>query len=222
MPKPDVTLHPEDIEALPWVRPSGAVDGVVERILTIDLATGSATRLLKVDPYVDTGIFRHDHWEEVWMLEGSYKIGTEFHPTGTYTCKGPHVDHGPFITNDGYLGLEVRDFLPPTMDKPTVTLLPIDIERLAAEPLGATSATVRQLVVGPSGSLTRLLHLPAGAEIPGRTLDAHEEWWVFRGDARCGDLVLTQGTYLARSPGWEAGPLVASTDYLALEVRNHW
>jgi hypothetical protein len=192
MPKPDVTLHPADIEALPWVRPAGAVEGVAERILTIDPATGSATRLLKVDPYVDTGIFRHDHWEEVWMLEGSYKMGPEFHPTGTYTCKGPYVDHGPFITNDGYLGLEVRDFLPPAMDKPRATLLPIDIERLVAEPIGTTEA------------------------------NAHEEWWVFRGDARCGDLVLEAGTYLSRSPGWETGALIATTDYVALEIRNRW
>ena len=222
MPKPDVTLSPAAIDQLPWERPEGAVDGVVERILTRDPETGSATRILRVDPYVDTGIFRHDHWEEVWMLSGSYKMGPEFHPTGTYTCKGPHVDHGPFITNDGYVGLEARDFLPESMDKPRATLLPIDIERLPATRLEGTDATARVLVAGPSGSLTRLVHVPAGVELSPRTLEAHEEWWVFEGDASAGDLELTAGTFIARSPGWSTGVLAATTDYLALEIRNHW
>lgn len=44
------------------------------------------------------------------MLGGSYKMGEEFHPAGTYTCKGPGVDHGPFWTTDGYSCLEVRNY----------------------------------------------------------------------------------------------------------------
>jgi hypothetical protein len=92
-----------------WERPEGSPEGVREKLLTIG-PSGSATRLLEVDPGVDTGVFRHDHAEEVLLLSGSYKMGEEFHPAGTYTCKGPGVDHGPFWTTEGYTCLEVRNY----------------------------------------------------------------------------------------------------------------
>jgi hypothetical protein len=46
----------------------------------------------------------------VMILEGSYKIGGEFHAAGTYTCKPPGIAHGPFSTHEGYTCLEVRNY----------------------------------------------------------------------------------------------------------------
>ena len=110
MNKPTVRLYPIDITRLPWERPEGSPEGVLHKILAMDPDAGSHTRLLKVDPGADTGIFVHDYWEEVYMLEGSYKMGDEFDPTGTYTCKSPGVELGPFITDEGYLCLEIRNY----------------------------------------------------------------------------------------------------------------
>lgn len=101
--------YPIDIARMAWTVPPGAADGVREKQLTFG-PSGSATRLLEVDPGVDTGIFNHDHSEEVLMLEGSYRMGDEFHPTGSYTCKGPGIDHGPFWTTEGYTCFEVRNY----------------------------------------------------------------------------------------------------------------
>ncbi len=107
--KAPVRLYPIDVDRMPWTQPAGAADGVREKLLTSG-PSGSATRVLEVDPGVDTGVFNHDHHEEVLMLSGSYKMGEEFHPTGSYTCKGPGVDHGPFWTTDGYRCFEVRNY----------------------------------------------------------------------------------------------------------------
>jgi hypothetical protein len=107
--KAPARLYPVDIERMAWATPAGSPDGVREKVLTRG-PSGSATRLLEVDPGVDNGVFNHDHSEEVLMLSGSYKMGDEFHPCGTYTCKGPGVDHGPFWTTEGYSCLEVRNY----------------------------------------------------------------------------------------------------------------
>lgn len=107
--KAPIRLYPVDIERMEWMTPVGSPAGVREKQLTRG-PSGSATRVLEVDPGVDTGVFNHDHAEEVLMLGGSYKMGEEFHPAGTYTCKGPGVDHGPFWTTDGYSCLEVRNY----------------------------------------------------------------------------------------------------------------
>jgi hypothetical protein len=109
MDKPRVRLYPLDIERLVWSAPPGAPPGVREKVLAAG-ASGSATRLLQVEPGTDTGIVVHDHAEEVYTLEGSYKMGEEFRPAGTYTCKGPGVERGPFATGEGYLCLEVRNY----------------------------------------------------------------------------------------------------------------
>jgi hypothetical protein len=109
MDKASVVLDAAAIAALPWERPDGAADGVAHQVLAVG-AGGSMTRLLRVLPFVATGVFVHDHAEEVLLLEGSYRMADEFHATGTYTCKGPGVEHGPFLTSEGYLGLEVRNY----------------------------------------------------------------------------------------------------------------
>jgi hypothetical protein len=109
MDKATVALTAGEVAALPEVRPEGSPEGVTHRILSAG-SMGSVTRLLSVLPFVSTGVFDHDHGEEVLILDGSYKMGDEFHAAGTYTCKGPGVLHGPFLTATGYRGLEFRNY----------------------------------------------------------------------------------------------------------------
>lgn len=107
--KAPARLYPIDIARMAWTTPEGAAEGVREKVLSRG-PSGSVTRVLEVDSGVDTGVFNHDHAEEVLILSGSYKMGEEFHPPGTYTCKGPGVDHGPFWTTEGYRCFEVRNY----------------------------------------------------------------------------------------------------------------
>lgn len=107
--KREVTLDTAAAEALPWFRPDGSPEGLVHKVLS-DGPGGSMSRVLRVQPFLSTGVFVHDHAEEVLMLEGSYKMAEEFHPAGTFTAKGPGVAHGPFLTHEGYVGLEVRNY----------------------------------------------------------------------------------------------------------------
>lgn len=221
MPKPQLYLLPDDIEDLRWEAPDGALAGVVQRVLARDPVDGSITRLLRVPPYVDTGIFRHDHWEEVLIVEGSYKMGPELHPTGTYTCKGPHVDHGPFLTNDGYVCLEFRDFHGPAMDKPKVTLLPLDIDRIPWAPiLRSDGVTERVLTRGASGSLTRLLKAEPGSEITPGALAGTFETYLLDGSCRWGDELLPAGSYTSVAQGSEPDLVTTAEGFLRLEVIN--
>jgi hypothetical protein len=108
--KPSARLYPIDIERMGWEPPGdGSSEGVTQKIL-VRSPSGSVTRLVHADPYGDSGVWSHDFCEEVFIFEGSMKAGDEFHPAGTFTCKGPHVDHGPFLTNDGFLALEVWNY----------------------------------------------------------------------------------------------------------------
>jgi anti-sigma factor ChrR (cupin superfamily) len=223
VPKPYVRLYPIDVERLPWLRPADAPAGVWEKVLARDPETGSATRLLRVEPGIDTGVFRHDHWEEVLILEGAYKMGDEFHPAGTYTCKGPGIDHGPFATVEGYTCLEFRDFHGAGMDKPAVRLYPIDIERMAWERPEGSPEGVREklLTIGPSGSATRLLEVDPGVDTGVFRHDHAEEVLLLSGSYKMGEEFHPAGTYTCKGPGVDHGPFWTTEGYTCLEVRNY-
>jgi hypothetical protein len=223
VPKTQVRLYPIDVELLPWTRPDGAPEGVWEKVLSRDASDGSATRLLRVEPGIGTGVFRHEHWEEVLLLSGSYKMGEEFHPAGTYTCKGPGVDHGPFATIEGYLGLEFRDHHPPSMDKPAVRLYPIDVDRMPWQrPAGSPEGVWEKLLtIGPSGSATRLLRVEPGIDTGVFNHDHAEEVWILSGSYKMGDEFHPAGTYTCKGPGVDHGPFLTDEGYTCLEVRNH-
>ena len=53
----------------------GGVKGLTERILSEDPETGDYSRMLHFAPGTDTsamGVQRHDFWEEVFIVEGSF------------------------------------------------------------------------------------------------------------------------------------------------------
>lgn len=91
---------------------------ITERILSRDEKTGVATRILRYAPGADStpmGVQRHDFWEEVYILEGSFvdlTLGETF-SAGQYACRPPGMPHGPWRSDEGVLTFEVRYPAPP-------------------------------------------------------------------------------------------------------------
>src|SRR5690606_35835357 len=73
MSKPEYEFFPvTDVEFT--VCPAGDPK-ITERILAKDPETGVATRILRYEPGADStpmGVQKHDFWEEVYILEGSF------------------------------------------------------------------------------------------------------------------------------------------------------
>ena len=86
---------------------------ITERILAKDPETCTATRILRYEAGADStpmGVQRHDFWEEVYILEGSFEDVTleQTFVAGEYACRPPGMPHGPWRTSEGVLTFEVR------------------------------------------------------------------------------------------------------------------
>ena len=93
-----------------WEVPPGYPPGFFQKILASDLdekaKKGSRTRLLKIEPGAfSTEPFVHDHWEEVYVIQGDLVVGNDKQGKGgqqcfapTYACRPPGVHHGPFTS----------------------------------------------------------------------------------------------------------------------------
>ncbi len=103
-----------------WETPEGYPAGIKQQILAGVLdekgRSGHRTRHLKFEPGVyTTAPFKHDYWEEVYLVSGDLivgndkegKGGTSFGP-GTYACRPPGTPHGPFKSEKGCLLVEVH------------------------------------------------------------------------------------------------------------------
>ncbi|MDA8142717.1 MAG: cupin domain-containing protein [Thermoplasmatales archaeon] len=102
-----------DVSSIEWTPCEGNVSGLRERILSFDSIEGTATRILKFDPLVDTtpnGIQKHSFWEEVYILEGSIydKELKKTFSKGMYACRPPGMPHGPWYSAEGCITFEVR------------------------------------------------------------------------------------------------------------------
>lgn len=103
-----------------WETPPGYPSGIKQKILVSDLdedkKTGGRTRLLTIGPGVfTTEPFVHDHWEEVYMLDGDLIVGNDAQGNGgekftgpTYACRPPGAPHGPFKSDGGCLMYEIH------------------------------------------------------------------------------------------------------------------
>ena len=103
-----------------WERPPGYPPGFYQKILASDLdevnKLGSRTRLLKIEPDAfSTEPFVHDHWEEVYVLQGDLVVGNDGQGKGgeqcfapTYACRPPGVHHGPFTSRGGCILHEIH------------------------------------------------------------------------------------------------------------------
>ncbi len=94
--------------------------GFAQKVLASDIdeaaKRGSRTRLLKIEPGAySTEPFVHDHWEEVFLVQGDLVVGNDAKGKGgqssqayTYACRPPGVRHGPFTTKGGCLLVEIH------------------------------------------------------------------------------------------------------------------
>ena len=117
--KPHLEFHALDMAA-GWETPAGYPVGIEQKIIagSLDEAgrRGNRTRLLRFAPQAFTiAPFVHDYWEEVYLLEGDLTVGNDaegrggdsFTP-GTYACRPPGAEHGPFKSERGCLLLEIH------------------------------------------------------------------------------------------------------------------
>ena len=104
-----------DVKEIDWKPVEGGSGasgpGVWEKILSRDEKTGDYTRILRLDPGVETsGVLTHDFWEEVIILEGSLvdqTLNQEF-TKGMYGCRPPGMKHGPYRAPNGCMTFEIR------------------------------------------------------------------------------------------------------------------
>ncbi|ABG95652.1 conserved hypothetical protein [Rhodococcus jostii RHA1] len=111
MAKPEFEFFPvTDVE---WTVCPGDDPKITERILAKDPEGNVATRILRYEPGADStplGVQKHDFWEEVYILEGSFTdlpLGETF-TAGMYACRPPGMPHGPWSTDEGVVTFEVR------------------------------------------------------------------------------------------------------------------
>ena len=123
MNKPHLEFAPVDMNA-GWATPPGYPAGIKQKILASDLdenrKMGSRTRLLRFEPGVyTTAPFIHDYWEEVFLVQGDLTVGNDAKGQGgeafapfTYACRPPGAYHGPFLSKNGCLLLEIHYYDP--------------------------------------------------------------------------------------------------------------
>ena len=108
-----------------WEVPPGYPNGIKQKVLTSDLdeqtKTGSRSRFLRFDPGAFSSVpFVHDHWEEVYLVEGTMIVGNDANGEGgepfsspTYACRPPGAYHGPFKSVEGCMLYEQHYYYTP-------------------------------------------------------------------------------------------------------------
>lgn len=109
--KPEMEF--QTVDAVAWTAAHPDVEGLDERILAREGDGAVATRMLRFAPGTDTtpaGVQRHDFWEEVYILEGSFRDVSldETFTAGQYACRPPGMAHGPWTSEAGCVTFEVR------------------------------------------------------------------------------------------------------------------
>lgn len=110
MPKTEFEFF--GVDTIPWV-PIQSAPGTSEKILSRDPVSGSYTRMLKFEPNSRTrDLLTHDFWEEVYIIRGSlYDLNKRVRFTeGMYACRPPGMKHGPYLSEDGCITIELRYF----------------------------------------------------------------------------------------------------------------
>jgi ChrR Cupin-like domain len=119
MNKPHLEFHRLDLGS-GWETMQGYPPNIQQKVLASDLderrKMGSRTRLLRFDAGAYTTLpFVHDHWEEVYLLEGDLAVGSDIQGNGgevfqapTYACRPPGAYHGPFKSRTGCMLYEIH------------------------------------------------------------------------------------------------------------------
>ncbi len=107
-----------------WVTPPGYPSSFQHKILTSDIdekrKIGSRSRLMRLDPGAySKAPFVHNHWEEVYLIEGDLIVGNDENGEGgeqffapTYACRPPGAHHGPFKSENGCVMFEMHYYDP--------------------------------------------------------------------------------------------------------------
>ncbi|MFJ4922693.1 cupin domain-containing protein [Streptomyces sp. NPDC088725] len=109
MSKPELEFH---APSGPWEKPPGSAPGIRERTLAADADGAHRTALVRWAPGTDTsasGVAVHEHWEEVYVLDGDLHdltLGETF-AKDTYACRPPGMPHGPWTSDAGVTMLVV-------------------------------------------------------------------------------------------------------------------
>lgn len=109
--KPEFEFFP--VSDVPFTVCAGGNPLITERVLSSDPESRVATRILRYAPGADStdfGVQKHDFWEEVYIIEGSFEdltLGRTF-SAGEYACRPPGMPHGPWRSDEGVLTFEVR------------------------------------------------------------------------------------------------------------------
>lgn len=114
MSKPVIEIH--SLESVPWKpvmnKEGVAVKGMSEKVLSKNPDNGVTTRLIKVEPGVETfDVSSHDNvGEEVYIIRGGIidKRNNLILTEGMYGCRPPGTKHGPYSFPIGALILEFR------------------------------------------------------------------------------------------------------------------
>ncbi|OUC75807.1 cupin domain-containing protein [Gordonia lacunae] len=111
MAKPEYEFFP--VTDVDYTVCPGCDPKITERILSRDPDGNVATRILRYEAGADSspmGVQKHDFWEEVYILEGSFVDLTlnQTFSAGEYACRPPGMPHGPWRTDEGVLTFEVR------------------------------------------------------------------------------------------------------------------
>lgn len=123
MSKPHLEFQTIDMQDSGWHTPPGYPSNIQQRILASDFdgeaKKGSRTRLLRFEPGAfTTEPFVHDHWEEVFLVNGDLTVGNdeqgnggEAFPHNTYACRPPGAAHGPFKSEGGCMLYEIHYYV---------------------------------------------------------------------------------------------------------------
>lgn len=119
MNKPHLEFHSLDLST-GWETMTGYPPNIKQKVLASDLderqKIGSRTRLLRFAPGAfTTAPFVHDHWEEVYLMQGDLAVGSDKEGKGgevfwapTYACRPPGAFHGPFSSKNGCTLYEIH------------------------------------------------------------------------------------------------------------------
>ena len=104
-------FDPTATEGFEWRQAPGYPEGEAAELVLHEGADGSATRLLRLEPGVETEtVLTHPFYEEVYILEGGV-IDTrldEAFTAGMYAYRTPGMEHGPYAAPVGALTIEFR------------------------------------------------------------------------------------------------------------------
>ncbi len=100
-----------DDSEFPWEPVEGFPEGIYEKILYLDEADGSHSRILTIDAgVVVEDAMTHDLYEEVLILEGGMidRATDDVYTAIDYAYHPPGMEHGPYEFPIGALMFEAR------------------------------------------------------------------------------------------------------------------